>query len=111
MHKSILEYKDKIYKLYIQNDIIMYIRECDNMKKQVNIRLDDVTRELIKAMVEKYKAEGTTLTSQSAIIEKAVNAFAYNVLGRKECEQIIDKYYDDPLGIWAAMHKKPLGPD
>lgn len=78
------------------------------MKKQVNIRLDDVTRELLKAMGEKYKAEGfSTLASQSAIIEKAVSAFAYSVLGRKECEQIIDEYYDDPLGIWAAMHKDP----
>jgi hypothetical protein len=70
------------------------------MKQQMNIRLDAVTQALLDALVEKQKADGVRQANKTKVIEKAVFAFAWDVLGKEKAGELIDKNYVDELGIW-----------
>ncbi|MCO7177201.1 hypothetical protein ACFP7A_14310 [Sporolactobacillus kofuensis] len=69
------------------------------MKQQMNIRLDAVTQALLDALVEKQKADGVRQANKTKVIEKAVFAFAWDVLGKEKTGELIDKNYVDELGI------------
>lgn len=75
-------------------------------KQQVNIRLDAVTQALLDALVEKQKADGVRQANKTKVIEKAVFAFAWDILGKEKTSALIDKNYVDELGIWGEPLRK-----
>lgn len=75
-------------------------KETSANKKQMNIRLDAVTQALLDALVEKQKVDGVHQANKTKVIEKAVFAFAWDVLGKEKTSTLIDKNYVDELGIW-----------
>lgn len=85
-------------------DKLLYITYSNNQRErgclevsQLNIRLDDVHKELLNAMVEKLKSDGVK-TDKTDIVKKALYSFARdNVLGSEKVTEIIDKNYK---GFW-----------